>query len=122
MYYDPKLSCQLLILFIYLSIRVRSLFLRITYIREVLQLSLMHFKCNLLSSSHNSTKGTCGKQYKAPLNLTLENQISLTILYLQTTSSIFILTMQILTKFLCLKCSSVMYNTKTYGCFALCKN
>lgn len=97
-------------------------FLRITYIWEVLQLSHMHFKYSLLSSSHNSTRDTCGKQYRAPLNLTLENQVSLTIPYLQTTSSILTLTIRILTNFLYLKYSSVMYNRKIYGCFTFCKN
>lgn len=122
MCYDPKLSCQLLILVIYLSIRVRSLFLRIIYIWEVLQLSLMHFKYSLLSSSHNSTRDTSGKQYRSLLNLTLENQVSLTIPYLQTTSSILTLTIHILTIFLYLKYYSEMYNRKIYGCFTLCKN
>lgn len=76
------------------------------------------------SSQHqnqNSARGTCGKLYKLPLNLTLKNQISLTVSYVQITCSMLPLIIQIFTEILCSDFSSVMHNRKTYGCLALLK-
>lgn len=68
------------------------LFIRITYSTGGITAVSHAFQMQpSQQQSHNSTRGTCGKQHRAPLNLTLENQVSLTVPYLQITNSILTL-------------------------------
>lgn len=65
--------------------------------------------------SHYSTRITCRKQYRVPLNLNLENQVSLTVPHLLIICGILTLIIQIFTQY-----SSVMFR-KIYVHFALQK-
>jgi len=69
---------------VYLAISVRSLFIRITYsMGRITAICHAFQKHPSQQQSHNAARGMCGKQLRAPLNLTLENQVSLTVPYLQ---------------------------------------
>lgn len=71
--------------------------------------------------NQNSARSIYRKQYNAPLNLSLKNQISLTVPYVQITCSTLLLIIQIFTEILFSNYSSVIYNRKTYGGFAFSK-